>query len=260
MDPTFYDRLAPYYHLLYADWEASIERQGAALADLLRDVGVLPGSAVHDAACGIGTQTIALARHGYRMSGSDLSTGAVGRARTELASRGLHAELVVSDMRDLARIVREPVAAVIACDNVVAHLLSDADILDALRSCSDALQPDGALILSVRDYETIPRRSPDVHPHVVHHDGTRRVVPVQVWEWDEDQYDLRLYVTEEHATGACFTHMLCTRYYAVTVTRLMELAREAGLVRVERRDGVLFQPVVIGFREASARRNPFFVR
>lgn len=252
MDPTFYDRLAPYYHLLYADWEASMDRQGAALADLLRDAGVLAGSAVHDAACGIGTQTIALARRGYRMSGSDLSTGAVDRARTELESRGLTAALTVGDMRDLARFVRDPVAAVIACDNVVAHFLSDAEILDALQSCRDALQPDGALVLSVRDYETIPRRSPDVHPHVVHHDGKRRIVPVQVWEWDRDQYDLRLYVTEEHATGACFTHMLCTRYYAVTVTRLMELAREAGLVRVERRDGVLFQPVVVAFR---ARRS-----
>ena len=31
----FYDRLAPYYHLLYGDWETSVARQGAALARLL---------------------------------------------------------------------------------------------------------------------------------------------------------------------------------------------------------------------------------
>jgi SAM-dependent methyltransferase len=248
MDPTFYDRLAPFYHLLYADWEASIERQGAALAALLRELGVPPGAAVHDAACGIGTQTIALARHGYRMTGSDVSAGAVTRAATELTARGLEADLAVCDMRKLDRIVREPVAAVIACDNAVAHLLSDAEILDALRSCHDALVPGGALVVSVRDYDTVPRRNPDVRPHVVHDDGERRVVPVQIWEWDDDQYDLRLYVTEEYATGASFTHMLATRYYAISLTRLLSLARKAGLVRVERRDGVLFQPVVIGFR------------
>lgn len=31
----FYDELAPRYHLIYADWEASISRQGAVLAGLL---------------------------------------------------------------------------------------------------------------------------------------------------------------------------------------------------------------------------------
>jgi len=249
MDPTFYDRLAPYYHLLYADWEASIERQGAALAVLLRDLGLAPGAAVHDAACGIGTQTIALARHGYRMTGSDVSSGAVERALVELNARELTAALTVGDMRDLRSVVTTPVDAVIACDNAVPHLLSDAAILEALRSCHDAVRPGGVVLLSVRDYETLPRRSPDVHPHAAHCDGDRRVVPVQVWEWDDDQYDLRLYVTEEHqATGACVTHMLSTRYYAVTIPRLIELAREAGLIRVERRDGVLFQPVIVGFR------------
>jgi SAM-dependent methyltransferase len=248
MDPTFYDRLAPFYHLLYADWEASIERQGTALAALLRDLGALPGATVHDAACGIGTQTIALASHGYRMTGSDVSAGAVARATAELHARGLEAELAVCDMRNLAHVVREPVSAVIACDNAVAHLLSDAEILDALRSCHDALGPGGALVLSVRDYDAMPRLNPDVRPHVVHDDGDRRVVPVQVWEWDDDQYDLRLYVTEHYATGACVTHMLATRYYAIPISRLVSLARRAGFVRVERRDGVLFQPVVIGFR------------
>jgi hypothetical protein len=42
--------------------------------------------------------------------------------------------------------------------------------------------------------------------------------------------------------------MLATRYYAIPISRLVSLARRAGFVRVERRDGVLFQPVVIGFR------------
>lgn len=248
MDPTFYDRLAPFYHLLYADWQASIDRQGAALAALLRELGVHPGAAVHDAACGIGTQTIALAREGYRLSGSDLSAVSVTRALAELNDRGLMADLSVCDMRRLDRIVREPVAAVIACDNAIAHLPSDEAILDALQSCHDALIPGGALVLSLRDYETMARRNPDVRPHVVHNDGDRRVVPVQVWEWDADHYDLRLYLTEEYATGACFTHMLSTRYYAIPITRLVSLVREAGFVRVERRDGVLFQPVVVGFR------------
>ena len=69
----FYDSLAPYYHLLYDDWEASVARQGAALADLLDSHGVRRGETILDAACGIGTQTIGLLANGYSVTASDCS-------------------------------------------------------------------------------------------------------------------------------------------------------------------------------------------
>ena len=47
----FYDALAPYYHLVYADWEASIARQGQALAATIRSAGGPHLRTVLDAAC-----------------------------------------------------------------------------------------------------------------------------------------------------------------------------------------------------------------
>jgi len=249
-DTVFYDGLAPRYHLLYADWDWSIARQGAALAALLGELGVGVGARVHDAACGIGTQTIGLAQRGYRVSASDISPGAVARARDEIARRGLFAELGVADMRAVEAVVREPVDAVIACDNAVPHLLTDAEILAAFRSCHGALRPGGALVLSVRDYAVVPRQAPTVQPYGLRRDGDRRVVAVQAWEWDGDHYDVRLYLTTDNA-GVCTTHVLHSRYYAVTTTRLLGLMTEAGFARVERRDGVLFQPVLVGLRGAT---------
>src|SRR3989442_13253980 len=34
---AFYDRLAPLYHLVYEDWEASVGRQGEMLASLIAE-------------------------------------------------------------------------------------------------------------------------------------------------------------------------------------------------------------------------------
>jgi len=246
---AFYDGLAPHYHLLYADWEGSVDRQGAALAALLAELGVHPGDRVLDAACGIGTQTIGLALRGYAMSGSDLSPGAVERARAELTQRGLSAPVAVADLRTLGT-AGEPFAAVLACDNAVPHLLTDAEILAAFRSCHGALRPGGALVLSVRDYAVVPRQAPTVQPYGLRRDGDRRVVAVQAWEWDGDHYDIRLYLTTDNA-GVCTTHVLHSRYYAVSTARLLELMTEAGFARVERRDGVLFQPVLVGLRGAT---------
>jgi SAM-dependent methyltransferase len=244
----FYDRLAPYYHLLYGDWETSIARQGTALARLLGSHGVRPDETILDAACGIGTQTIGLLANGYKVTASDCSPGAVERLKSELLNRGLSSQAYVDDFRSLRHSGSGAFGAVVACDNSVPHLLSDEELLDCFRSCLRCLRPGGLGVFSVRDYATIPRISPDVRPYGAHNIDDGRFLAVQVWDWDGDQYDLRIYLTLERPDGSCATEVLRSRYYAVTIDRLLDLMQEAGFVATQRMDGVLFQPVLIGKR------------
>jgi 2-polyprenyl-3-methyl-5-hydroxy-6-metoxy-1,4-benzoquinol methylase len=69
--------MADYYHLIFEDWDASMRRQGAAIARLLPP----PDKAgpILDIACGIGTQSLALAALGYAVTGSDISAAEVAR-------------------------------------------------------------------------------------------------------------------------------------------------------------------------------------
>lgn len=240
----FYDHLAPYYHLLYGDWSSSIARQGEALARLLRELGVLPGAPVLDAACGIGTQALGLIEQGYRLTASDVSPGAIERFKLELARRSLQAAARVDDLRSLAGTASGSMAAVLACDNSVPHLLTDDELRQAFGNCHRCLQPGGVLVLSVRDYAAIERVSPDVRPYGLHQEAGSRFLAVQVWEWDGPHYDLRVYLTQEAPDGACATQVLRSRYYAVSTDHLLALLGEAGFVDAQRRDDVLFQPVL----------------
>ena len=244
----FYDKLAPYYHLLYGDWDASIASQGAALALLLDGHGVRRGEAVLDAACGIGTQTIGLLVNGYSVTASDCSPGAIERLKSELLNRGLSSQTYVDDLRSLRHSASGAFAAVVACDNSIPHLLSDEELLHCFRSCLRCLRPGGLGVFSVRDYATIHRVSPDVHPYAVRNVDDGRFLAVQVWDWDGDHYDLRIYLTHERRDGSCATEVLRSRYYAVTVDQLLALMQTAGFVATQRMDGVLFQPVLLGRR------------
>jgi SAM-dependent methyltransferase len=255
-DGGFYDRLAPYYHLLYADWEGSILRQGAMLAGLLREHGIGKGSRVIDGACGVGTQTIGLLGEGYRVSASDASPGAVRRAREELARRGLEASVEIADIRSLSATHTQPAPAVIACDNAIPHLLSDDDILRAFRECYRCTAPGGVFVISVRDYAAIDRRTPDVHVYGLRDVGERRFVAMQVWDWRGDLYDFSLYLTEDTGGPECATHVMRSTYYAVSTSRLVDLMCEAGFERSERRDGAFFQPLVIGRRSPPNAERP----
>ncbi|MCH8155533.1 MAG: methyltransferase domain-containing protein [Proteobacteria bacterium] len=76
----FYDELSAQYHLLFADWDEAVARQGRVVDGL---IGKLLGPGpkrVLDAACGIGTQAIGLAQRGHQVTGTDLSSAAVARA------------------------------------------------------------------------------------------------------------------------------------------------------------------------------------
>jgi SAM-dependent methyltransferase len=248
MNALFYDGLAPYYHLLYGDWDRSVVQQGEALARLLRERDVAKGDRILDAACGIGTQTIGLIAQGYAMTASDISPGAIARLRAELLRRGLNAAIHVDDIRVLRGAVPSSMAAVIACDNSLPHLLTDGEILSALQSCYRSLRPGGAVVVSLRDYAAIDRVSPDVRPYGLRREGRQRFLAVQVWEWEGDQYDLSMYLTSEQSDGVCKTQVLRTRYYAITIDKMRSLLEQAGFVQIERRDDVLFQPVLCAQR------------
>lgn len=252
----FYDALAPYYHLIFPDWKASMRRQGDAIDVLFRSRSRRPVQTVLDAACGIGTQTLPLAALGYDVTGSDLSAAAVERATQEAEARGLPTALSVADMREVADHHGRVFDAVIACDNSVPHLLTDTDILRAFEQFHRALAPNGLCVVSVRDYDALERGGAQVYPYGIRTVSGTRYVLAQVWEWvggsDATHYDTTMYVIEHPANGPPVVRSSRAAYYAVPVSVLAGLMEEAGFEDVERLDGAFYQPVLIGRRSAAA--------
>src|SRR4051812_41409909 len=95
---SFYDDLAPFYPLIYPDWNTAIGRQAGALDGIIRE-HLDAAHTVLDISCGIGTQCLGLAQAGYQVTASDLSSEAVARASVEATARGLSIEFSVADMR-----------------------------------------------------------------------------------------------------------------------------------------------------------------
>lgn len=243
-----YDTLAPFYHLVYADWQGSVVRQARALDALLRAEGVAPGASVLDAACGIGTQSLGLAALGYRVTGSDLSSGAVERARAEAERRGVRVDFSVADMRSAFDHHRREFDVVLAADNSVPHLLSDAELLAAFRQFLACTRPGGVCVVSVRDYAQEERGGTRVAQSGVREDDGVRHLVFQVWAWRGELYDVSLYLVEDRPGADPVTRVVRSTYYAVSLEVLAGLMERAGFERVRRIDGAFFQPVLVGRR------------
>ncbi len=243
---SFYDGLASIYDLIYEDWPRSIERQGDALAALIR-ARCPDAKAVTDVACGIGTQALGLAARGFAVTATDISRQAVARAEREAAARGLDIEFRVDDMARLATFGAGVADVLIACDNAVPHLLSDAAIRNAFRRFHDMLRPGGLCVISVRDYAAAEREGAQVVPYGVRQRGADRVMLFQVWEWEGDQYRLDMYFIFDDGHRV-ETQVFRSHYYAISIARLIELMAEAGFADAERIDGAFFQPLVIAHK------------
>ena len=250
----FYAELTPFYHLIYPNWEASMQRQADMLDSVIREVwgGV---STVLDVSCGIGTQALGLAGLGYTVTASDLSPEEVERAEREAAARDLPIAFSVADMRQAHEHHASQFDVVMSCDNSVPHLLADGDILSAFRQFHACTRPGGGCIITVRDYEKEDFSKQQVGPCGIREENGTRWLLWQVWDPHPPTYDVTMYFVEDRGGPECRTHVMRSTYYAVSMTRLGELMREAGFKGVRRLDGRFFQPMIIGTREAQPARR-----
>jgi glycine/sarcosine N-methyltransferase len=148
---AFYDALAPMFDVM-TDWEARLASEGPYLREVLRESGAVR---VLDAACGSGGHTLALARWGYDVAGADASPVMIALAQTKAAEAGLDITLGVSDLAALGEMnpVAHPYDAVLCLGNSLPHLLTQAELVAALRGMAVVLRPGGLFVTQNLNYD-----------------------------------------------------------------------------------------------------------
>lgn len=227
----FYDPLAEHYHLIFDDWDQSIDRQAVAYHRLI--ASVLPESTLKilDCSCGIGTQAIGFAKMGHCVVASDLSPAAVSRASREAAARGQTIDFCVSDLTSLKEIEDRNFDVAASLDNALPHLEAEG-LRRAVGAMASKLRPGGLLVASIRDYDTLIVERPTVlGPTFFGSEQDRRIV-LQVWDWTgEDRYDLHLYITVRTEAG-WVTHHFAGQYRCMLREELSQALAAAGFEKL----------------------------
>lgn len=244
-----YDEIADVYHLVYEDWEKAVRRQSSSIAGALETVLGAGPHRILDVSCGIGTQALGLAGLGHEVTASDLSAGAVRRARREASSRGLSLKVEVADMRECQRVHGTGFDAVISCDNSFAHLQGESTAT-ALRGMRGCLRDGGVALIGIRDYRPDEERSEDqVWTYGTRHEGEDRYVVFQTRDWNGDSYEAGMYFVRE-ARGGQSAAVISghSMLHAIEVDVLAGLMQEARFGNVRRDDKLLHPPVLLGIR------------
>jgi glycine/sarcosine N-methyltransferase len=243
----FYNDLADFYHLIFDDWNQSIERQAEVLNGLLIEQTRQSTLDLLDCTCGIGTQAIGFAQVGHRVVASDLSRAALNRAKGESEKRGLEISFFVSDMTSLEEIAKTDFDVVAALDNALPHL-TPVQVREATRAMGSKLKPQGLFIASIRDYDKlILQRSRIQEPAFYGKDGNRRIVH-QVWDWiDDARYVVHLYITSQSGTNWA-SHHFVAEYRCLLRDELSSALTCAGFEQVQwlmPEESGFYQPIVL---------------
>ena len=161
-NPTdFYDALAPMFDVM-TDWDARLASEGPFLKSILQEAGA---RRVLDAACGSGGHALWLARQGYEVAGADVSPVMVALAREKAAAADLDVPFAVAALSALqlpASSFQPPVPydAVLCLGNSLPHLLTQDDLVAALRGMAGVLRTGGALVLQNLNYDLRWQKQP----------------------------------------------------------------------------------------------------
>jgi SAM-dependent methyltransferase len=251
---AFYDDLADHYHLMFRDWDGSMEYQGSVLSALIEAHAGPAPRRVLDCSCGIGTQAIGLAQigAGFEVTGTDLSPRAAARAGREAAARGFVLPTAAADMRALP--FRDAAFdVVLSADNSVPHLLTDEAVDEALKTMRRVLRPEGLLLLTIRDYDAIRRQRPTSTSPQVSDQEAGRAISFQLWHWhpDGERYDLEHFQLVPTAGDTWEVGVRRATYWALTRGQLAGFAEAAGFGEVkwhEPEETGYYQPVLTARR------------
>lgn len=243
-DVGFYDIIAPLYSRIYGQsWDAIVEAQGQKIREIIAASLEPQGNAVRDvldSACGIGTQILHLGKdQSYRLTGVDLSAGAIEQARLNAAQYGAKLVLLEGNMLALSSLLPgKRFDVVLSCDNVLRHLPNEAAIKLATAELYTCLKPGGIVIATLRDL--IPEQQQantggsgySIKPYSAHRFDDTLEAYFQVGRFEDDFYYLDFFaVTKQGQIATAKTASL--RLLAVTVNRVSAIFLESGFENVQ---------------------------
>ncbi|MEQ9563217.1 MAG: class I SAM-dependent methyltransferase, partial [Woeseiaceae bacterium] len=144
-----YDELlGPVYSWIVGDFETAYKKSAALFADL--DIKPRQNAAAVDLGCGSGSQALALADAGFRVTAIDFCEQLLTELKLHAGEQSIRA--INDDILNFPHHLEEPPELVVCMGDTLVHLPSEQAVDDLLSRIAKQLLPGGTFIASMRDY------------------------------------------------------------------------------------------------------------
>ncbi len=246
---TFYDDMATKYDMLFQDWLETTESQAKILNNIIASYGFEKNIKLLDCACGIGTQSIGLAKLGYSVTASDLSDGELKEAKKRAEENGVYIDFRQADFCKLSEVFSEKFNVIIAMDNALPHMLTEQQLYSAIFSIANQTADGGMFIASIRDYDEILKNKPRYSTPYIHKTCNGQKVSFQTWEWFGENYKFTQYIIDDEKQLS--VSKFDCEYRAVVRDELTRHLLSCGFTNVEwkfPKETGFYQPIVVAMK------------
>lgn len=228
-----YDEFARDYHWLYSDrglsGEPAIEENEDVLRPIEQEMWIL------DCSCGIGTLTLALAKRGFNVIGSDGSKGMIEQAMSAAARAGLSIPLICSIWEELPYHFADHFELVLCLGNSLGHCRDRDDMLKSLEGMRRVLRYGGKLVTQSRNWEYLRQEKKSVTCFQWRTRDGQRCLPIYVWNFPESFYAKHMIevILVFDADGKASIRSYPIAYYPFRFEQLAECLKSAGFPELQ---------------------------
>lgn len=181
-----------------------------------------------DCSIGTGQMTLALAKLGYWLSGSDLSREMLKKCRQNVNERGLHVKLYQCDFKELSSHIEERFDMVASTGNSLPHVTNE-EIKRTLSEMDKLVNPGGYLYFDVRNWDKILRDHQRFFCYQPMYNNDERINLTQIWDYNLDgTITFNLLYTFEKDGKLYKKETTSVYYYPVSRSFLKQAIRELG--------------------------------
>lgn len=243
---TFYDNIATHYDKLFLDWQATTKEQAEILDKIFKNNGFDNTAKILDCACGIGTQSIGIAKLGYDVTASDISKCELLEAEKRAYENNVKIPFKEANFCALSDTFTDQYDIIIAMDNALPHMLTSNDLESAIKSIVNQMKKNGIFVASIRDYDSLLLEKPTYSPPYIHRTDKGQRVSFQIWVWDEENYKLTQYIIDDE--DVLQVNKFDCEYRATRREEMTKLLLAHGCTNVEWKfqdETGFYQPIVI---------------
>jgi SAM-dependent methyltransferase len=177
-----YDAFSNQYDY-FVNWPQRLQYE---LPFIERELQAAGARRVLDVACGTGQHALALAAAGYAVTGTDLSTAMVERARAHAREAGHAAQFVVAGFGQLRECLEGDFDALLCLGNSLPHVLTEAALQATLADFAAVLRPGGLVFIQSRNFDAVMQaRARWIGPQG-HTDADRDYLFVRFYDFNPD--------------------------------------------------------------------------
>lgn len=184
-----YSDISESYEAWYsASWPEPVFQQGLALHKMLEKSGFSGPQRILDLTCGIGTQSIGLARYGHHVTGIDLSHGQLERAKKEALVLSPDNEILWIEGNSTHPMdhVKGPFDIILSCGNSLPLLGTIDNVISCMKESLSLLKEGGLLMISMRDHTSLKSAQPYLVESGPLETETQKGIWIETAEWLDD--------------------------------------------------------------------------